>query len=205
MLYGQSGFLEENCDDEYFLLLKKEYQFLKIKFSLTPFDKSNWKFLRLRPSNFPTIRISQIAYLLKNNPRIFSKIIELTDVAQIKKLFIGKASEYWEGHYQFGSKSVSKKTKNIGMNTINNLIINVVVPFLFVYGKDKGDQGIMDRAIEILEKLNSEKNSIIKNWEKLGVKSGNALSSQSLLELKNSYCSEKKCLNCNIGNKILQS
>lgn len=204
LYYGQAGYLEENINDEYYLRLQKEYQFLKAKFSLNPIDKSLWKLLRLRPANFPTIRISQLANLLNQQTRLFAKVLEINTVKELEQLFKTTTSAYWKNHYQFGVEAEKSSTKKVGKTLINTLIINVVVPFLFVYGKQKQDEKLMDKALQFLESIKSESNSIISKWEELNVISSNAMHSQALLELKNNYCSQKKCLNCNIGSKILQ-
>jgi len=204
LLFGQAGYLEAEIEDEYFNNLKKEYQFLKAKFELKSLDKSIWKMLRLRPSNFPTIRISQLANLLSHQSRLFSKVISADSVVEIQKIFHSKSSDYWKTHYQFGH-SVEKSTdKNIGLATINSVIINVIVPFIFVFGKAQQNDKLVEKALRLLESIKAENNIIIKNWEALGVKPNNAMQTQSLIELKNNYCSQKKCLNCSIGNKILQ-
>ena len=204
LLYGQSGYLEENIKEEYYAKLKKEYHFLKSKFSLSPIDKSLWKLLRLRPSNFPTIRISQLAHLLHNHTRFFNKIIKAESINEMQKLFNVEASNYWDNHYHFGVRVNEKKNKRIGINTINNILINVIVPFTFVYGKAKQKEEFVNKSLNLLENIKVENNSIIKKWAELGVKSSNAMDTQSLIELKNNYCSQKKCLNCSIGNKLLQ-
>ncbi len=204
LLFGQAGYLEEDVEDEYFQKLKKEYYFLKSKFDLTPLEKSVWKFLRLRPSNFPTLRISQLANLLNKETRLFSKVIEAESVKEIQELFMVEASEYWNSHYQFGKLVEEDKKKKVGIDTINSIIINVIVPFTFVYGKQNQKVELIDKSLGLLESINAENNSIIKNWNELGIKTSNAMQTQSLLELKNNYCSKKNCLNCSIGNKILQ-
>ena len=204
LYYGQAGFLEEEIDDNYYLTLKKEYHFLKAKFGLQAIDKSLWKLLRLRPANFPAIRISQLAHLLFNQTRLFAKIIEAKSIKDIENLFKVSASDYWDNHYQFGETTSNTNNKKVGKTLINALIINVVVPFLFVYGKQKQDEKIVDKALMFLEEITPENNTIIKKWKELKVGSHNAMQTQALLELKNNYCSQKKCLNCNIGSKILQ-
>lgn len=204
LLFGQAGFLQEEIEDEYYQQLKKEYQFLKAKFILQPMDKSLWKFLRLRPNNFPPIRIAQLTNLLVNNSRIFSKIIEADSSKQIQSFFNATASSYWNNHYQFDKKSNKNFPKKIGDLMMNNIIINVVVPLIFVYAKSKQDERKKEKALQLLEEIKAEKNTIISNWEKLGVKIENSLQTQALLELKSNYCSQKKCLNCSIGNKILK-
>jgi len=205
LLYGQAGYLEEDIEDEYYQKLKKEYVFLKAKFELKPLEKSIWKMLRLRPSNFPTIRISQLANLLNNHTRFFSKVVEAESIKELQAYFKMQASEYWNTHYQFGEKVKSEQGKKLGIATINNIIINVIVPFTFVYGKAKQDEKLVDKSLKLLESIKAENNSIIKSWLDLGVKSSNAMQTQSLLELKNNYCSQKKCLTCSIGNEILQN
>ena len=194
----------------YFSSLQNEYKFLRKKYSLQPMDASLWKFLRLRPAAFPTIRISQFANLLCKSSFLFSKIIEFESIAEMQKLFSVSASEFWDRHYTFETHSVSlqkvkDKKKRLGESTINNIIINTVIPFLFVYGKQKGNSLYQERALKFLESLPPEKNSITGKWEQLNFKNNSALISQSLLELKNEYCNSKKCLQCAIGNFILKS
>lgn len=205
LLFGQAGFLVDEKDDEYFQRLKKEYHFLQSKFSLTPLDKSLWKLLRLRPANFPTIRIAQLAYLLSNEPRIFSKILAIDSVKELQQLFSLTASSYWNNHYQFGVEQKVSSQKRTGKLMIDSLIVNVVVPMLFVYASSKQDEELKNKAVRFLEELKAEKNTIIFNFEKLGVKSKNALQSQALIELKSNYCSQKKCLHCSIGNYLIKN
>jgi len=204
LLFGQAGMLAKEVEDEYYQKLKNEYSFLKTKFSLLAMDDSLWKLLRLRPSNFPAIRISQIASLLNLQTRLFSKIIEAKNVKELQLLFKVQASKYWDSHYQFGVLAKNSKVKRIGVATINNIIINVIVPFLFLYSKSIQNEGLTEKSLQFLEEIKSESNTIIKKWNDIGVESKNAKTSQALLELKTKYCSQKKCLNCNVGNKLLQ-
>jgi len=203
MLFGQAGFLQTAFPvDDYQSKLKKEYEFLQKKFSLKPLGEHLWKFMRLRPSNFPTIRIAQFSMLIHYSSHLFSKIIQTKDPDIVKDFFRISASEYWDVHYRFGKKS-TKKEKRIGETGINNILINTVVPFIFLYGKSKGITDLSERAIDILESLPAEDNSIIIKWRKLGIKAKNASDSQALLQLKNVYCNQKKCLNCQIGNQLI--
>lgn len=204
LFYGQAGFLEENISDEYYQKLKKEYQFLKAKFNLKSIDKSCWKLLRLRPANFPTIRISQLANLMSTNPRFFAKIIEAKTINEVQKYFNTYASNYWNKHYQFGVENKKVNTKNLGIATINNIIINVVVPFTFVYGKVKNDELLIEKSLEMLVNIAPESNSIVEKWDEIGIKAKNAMQTQSLIELKKNYCIKKKCLTCSVGNYILR-
>lgn len=204
LLFGQAGFLVDEKDDEYFQRLKKEYHFLQSKFNLTELDKSQWKFLRLRPANFPTLRIAQLAHLLFNQPRMFSKILAIDSVKELQQLFSLTASSYWNNHYQFGVEQKVSSKKRTGKLMIDSLIVNVVVPMLFVYASSKQDEELKNKAVRFLEELKAEKNTIMLNFEKLGVKSRNAMQSQALIELKSNYCSHKKCLHCSIGNYLLK-
>lgn len=204
LLFGQAGFLEENQGDEYYLELKKEYEYLKKKFRLKPIEKYLWKFLRSRPGNFPTIRIAQFAQLIYQSKSLFSKIIETKTINDFYKLFQVKPSEYWENHYVFNKESVVK-SKNLGKHAIDTILINTIVPFLFVYGKSKGIEDLIDRALELLQNIRAENNRIIKDWFDLGIKSTSAFDTQALIQLKNNYCNQKKCLNCQIGNVVINS
>lgn len=205
LLFGTSGLLnEELFGDEYFLELRKEFGFLYKKYNLKPVEAHLWKFMRLRPGNFPTIRIAQLAALIHRSQGLFSKILETETIDELKTLFNVKASEYWDTHYRFNKLSPRKSAKDLGENSINTLIINVVVPFLFVYGEKQNQHHLKNRALEFLEELPPETNSITEKWGNLGVSARSAFESQALLQLKNMHCNLKKCLNCPIGNKLVK-
>ena len=220
LLFGVAGMLEVDSSpksesknrDEYFVNLQREFKFLKNKFQLASIDSSLWKFMRLHPLNFPTIRISQFANLLFNTTHLFSKIIEEDSLKKVISLFHAKANEYWKTHYRFNKQAPLPSKLNVGTHannrllgkdTIKTIIINTIVPFLFVYGKEKGESIFCDRGIEFLEKLDAENNAIIKKWNSIGVSAKNAFETQGLLQLKNEYCSNIKCLECAIGVKLL--
>ena len=202
MLFGQAGFLKIDCEDDYFLMLKREYDFLKGKYSLTPIQKHLWKFLRMRPSNFPTIRIAQFATILFKNVHLFSKIIETKKVDQIKKFFDVETTEYWQTHYNFGKES-KKKIKKIGNQSIDVILINSVALFLFAYGEENNLEQFKNRALELLESIKSEKNNIIEKWGGVGVQIQNSFESQAQIELYNEFCKKGKCIDCSIGAKII--
>ncbi len=204
-LFGNSGLLNEQLlGDDYYLNLRDEYSFLYKKYGLKGIESHLWKFMRLRPGNFPTVRISQLAALIHRSSGLFSKIIEIDNPDKLKALFKVKASEYWDSHYNFNKPSKQKAVKEIGESSINILIINVVIPFLFVYGEKQNKHFLKNRALEFLEQLPAESNSVVSHWEKLGIKSHSAFETQALLQLKNSYCEKKKCLNCQIGVKLVK-
>jgi hypothetical protein len=204
ILFGQAGFLDQHYQDKYPLQLQNEYIFLKQKFKLQAIDNNLWKFLRMRPVNFPTIRIAQLANLIYNSTHLFSKIIEIENYESIKKVFSIGVSEYWCSHYTFNKNSLTK-TKHLGEEAINNIIINTVVPFLFTYGKQKNEEKYVDKALAFLEQLQGEENTIIKGWDTLKMPVKNAYSTQALLQLKQEYCNNKKCLTCAIGNYLIKN
>jgi hypothetical protein len=204
LLFGQSGLLhQELFGDDYFLALRTEYEFLSKKYGLKPVAGHLWKFLRLRPVNFPTVRIAQLAALIHQSSGLFSEIIETDQLTRLQKLFDVRASAYWDHHYKFSSPS-KHSSKHLGESAVNNLIVNTIVPFLFVYGEQNNKHFLKDRALEWLDQLPAETNSIITKWEGLGVQPLSAFETQALLQLKNRYCSEKRCLKCHVGNKIIR-
>ena len=204
MLFGQAGMLEKSMEDDYPNELKQEYVFLKKKFGLEPMALHQWKFLRLRPVNFPTIRIAQFAQLVHHSSHLFSKILECKKVDDLKIYFRFEVSTYWQTHFIFDKQS-KKQTKALGSGSFENIVINTIVPFLFAYGQNRGSEIHQQRAIQFLEEIPSEKNSILSGWKKIGIDSRSGYYSQALLQLKNEYCLEKKCLNCSIGNYLLQN
>lgn len=202
ILYGQAGFLDREFKDEYPNQLKKEYLHLKTKYNLQTIPVSVWKFLRLRPSNFPTVRISQLAEILTRKTQLFSIILEEISLDNIKALFKAKTSDYWSDHYLFDEKSV-KKTKSFGATALKVLIINTIVPTLFLYGHINSLDVYKEKSIDLLLEIKAEKNSKINNWANLGFNIKTAYDSQALLELKLNYCDNHKCLQCPIGNDIM--
>jgi hypothetical protein len=204
LFFGQAGFLNQKVlHDEYHQKLFEEYRYLKKKWQLKPLEKHLWKFSRLRPGNFPTVRIAQFCALINKSKRLFSLILDKRNFNELSALFEVKPSVYWQTHYRFLKESRKKEYK-LGKNAFNILVINTIVPFLFVYGQQQNKQEYKERALDFLLKLPPEKNAIIKKWEKLGIQSSNAYYTQALLQLKNEYCNIKRCLDCQIGNAIIK-
>ena len=213
MLMGQAGLLDddalqplykENAHNEgYFDKLKSEYRFLANKYTLTPMDRKMWKFLRLRPQNFPHIRISQIANLYCSRKADLADIIECNSADELKQVFDTEVTPYWETHYTFGSTSC-KTFKNLSSASINLLIINTAVPIMFAYGRHRGDQNLCDKAMNILEGLNAENNYITRMWHMCGLDVKTAGDSQALIQLKKEYCDTRNCLRCRIGYEYLK-
>ncbi|HKK68696.1 MAG TPA: DUF2851 family protein [Bacteroidales bacterium] len=204
LLFGQAGFLKGDRRDVHYRTLKKEYDFLSKKFQLTNIDPHMWKFSRMRPGNFPEVRIAQLAAVMHHEDRLFSRLTGAADIGQVAALLSQPASEYWDTHYRFG-KTTRKHPKKTGKMAVHSLVINAVVPFLFMYARLKDEQKYADKAIDFLESLPPENNRIVREWRKLGVEPANALESQALIQLRNNYCIEKKCLFCNIGHKLIIS
>lgn len=204
LLFGQAGLLESfDCNDEYIRNLTSEYEFFRRKYNLQPMDSSKWRLLRLRPDNFPYIRLAQLASLLSAEQKMFSKLINGTDIKSIVDIFKNvSVSEYWTTHYTPKNKSTSR-SKRIGESSIFSLIINVIVPMLFCYGEKTQNQNLKDRAMIFLDNLPPENNYIIRNWNNTGVKIENASDTQSLIYLYKNYCEKKDCLRCRIGFKVL--
>jgi hypothetical protein len=203
ILFGQSGLLGNNIREKYAESLIQEYIILKQKFSLVPVNGHLWKFLRLQPSGFPTIRIAQYASLIHKSFHLFSNILEVRRLNEAEKLFEVECSEYWQTHYVFGKESPCR-SKKLGKAAIDNILINTVVPFLFIYGVKKNEDKYKDRAIRFMEQVEGEKNSIITKWKFLEMPVKKASDTQALIELKNNYCISLKCLNCAIGNFLLR-
>lgn len=204
LLFGQSGLLHMQAfTDEYPLNLKKEYDYLAKKYSLISLPGQLWKYLRLRPSNFPTIRISQFAALVASNQNLFSKIIETEKMEHLIKLFRVAASAYWNTHYVW-EKPARSYTKSLSDERISLLLINVVIPFLFLYGNQRDRPGLVERALHFLELIPAEKNKISKGFEQEGLSFMTAFHTQALLHLKSNYCENKSCLLCPMGTYLLR-
>ena len=203
LLFGQSGLLEKAKPDSFTLALKKEYGFLKEKYHLSPIEPSLWKFMRLRPASFPTVRIALLAMLVHKSSRLFSKLLEIETVEQIVNLLTVEASEYWTNHYVFGEESKSMR-KRLGNETVKLITINTVIPFMFSYGRSRSKADMETKAITLLQQMPPEKNSIVENFEKLGIAATSAFDSQALIHLKANYCDTRKCIYCPIGVSILR-
>jgi hypothetical protein len=202
LLFGQSGLLQATEADEYALKLQKEYDFFQTKYALKPIDGSLWKLLRLRPDNFPHIRIAQFAAIIHSSSKLLSKIIEQPEIAYLQTLFRCEPSLYWKTHYLFAEKS-TEKSKKLGKNSMYSLLINTVIPFIFSFAERKGNEALKETALGLFEAIPSEQNSIVTGWQSLGIEIKSAYDSQAFLQLKKQYCDDKKCLRCRIGHKVL--
>ena len=203
LLFGQAGMLDNvKVEDDYFVLLKKEYEFLKNKYDLKPLDSYIFKSMRSRPTAFPQIRIAQLASLLHSSHVLFSKITACDDIGRIRLMFHVNASEYWQTHYAFGVTS-ERKSKYLGDSSLDILLINTVAPILFIYGKSIDNEALCERALKFLEMLKPEQNSITRLFAKLKMPLNSAADSQAMIQLKREYCELRKCLFCKIGHQLL--
>jgi len=201
LLFGQAGLLEEDDDIPFYNDLKSEYKFLKQKYQLSNTSVTPIQFFRLRPSNFPTIRLSQLANLYQKHQNLFSIIIESGSVEEFYKLFKVGTSTFWETHYTFG-KTSKQSNKNITKQFIDLLLINTIIPIKFAYAKKIGKHN-EESILNLIQEISSEKNSIIEKFNEFKTFSKSALQSQALIQLKNEYCDKNKCLQCAIGSNIL--
>ncbi len=210
---GQAGLLEldtvpahyqkDALNEGYFAKLRNEYQYLAHKFSLQPMDRKLWRFLRLRPQNFPHIRIAQLANLYYERKANLSRLIECKTVSELQEMMRTHVTPYWETHYTFGSESASNG-KNLSPFSLNLLMINTAIPMLFAYGRHASKEELCDRAFDLLEQLRAEENYIIRMWRKCGLEVRNAGDSQALIQLKKEYCDRKDCLRCRFGYEYLK-
>jgi hypothetical protein len=207
LLFGTSGMLEEGLfrnaiNDDYYLNLAKEYRILSAKYSLKSIHGWLWKFSKLRPVNFPTVRISQLSSMLSAAGGLFSKVIETNIIKDLKSCFEVSASEYWDDHYVFGktSRAIKKRT---GETATDILLINSVIPVMFCYGLSRENHEITERALAFLGEIEPEDNILIKEWNRAGIEASSAFDSQALIQLRNVYCRHRRCLDCRIGNKLI--
>lgn len=203
LLFGQAGLLDGDFAEDYPQLLQKEYRFLKAKYQLQKIPAALY-FLRMRPANFPTIRLAQLAMLVHTSLHLFAAIKESNSVKEIKSLLNVTANDYWHYHYMLDEISAFKK-KNLGDQMIDNILINTVVPVLFAYGMYHKDNNYKDKALQWLPEITAEKNAITKGFAALAIDNKNAFDSQSLIQLKNEYCIKKRCLDCAVGNRLLKA
>ena len=203
LLFGQAGFLGTDLKEDYPKVLLSEYHHLRKKFSLENMPVHLWKFLRLRPVNFPTIRIAQLAAIYYQCPLPFGILIDEKDPAKWTELFDVQVSEYWKSHYHFDRPSTVSE-KRLGKDTIDLILINTVIPYLYTFGMIHGNSDLTNKAITTLSHLSPEGNSILRNFIFFGLEFSNAMETQGALELKKNWCDLQRCLDCRIGQELLK-
>ncbi|MFN2458048.1 MAG: DUF2851 family protein [Chitinophagaceae bacterium] len=203
LLMGQAGLLHDSFKESYPQLLHREYIFLKTKYKLQPIH-TPVHFLRMRPQNFPPVRLAQLAMLVHTSTHLFTKLLEADSLKEIKKWLHVTANDYWHYHYRFDEPS-EYNPKKLGSNMIDNIIINTLVPLLFTYGKYHNEEKFKLKALNWLENVKAENNAVTSGFDKISVINKSAYDSQALIEMKNEYCNNKRCLQCSVGNAILKN
>ncbi len=201
LLLGQAGLLNGDFTEDYPIMLQKEYRFLSKKYSLQPVNQQP-AFLRMRPANFPTVRLAQLAMIIHQSSHLFSRMKEASNVAELQSLLNVTANDYWHYHYKLDEAS-DYSPKKLGKQMVNNIIINTVIPVLFAYGVNRNEQRFKDMPVKWLLQLPPELNNITRKWKEKEVLNQNALDSQALIELKKNYCDKRLCLDCAVGNKLI--
>lgn len=203
LLFGQAGLLEERFTEDYPLMLQKEYRYYQKKYRLRKVFVA-LKFLRMRPSSFPSVRLAQLAMLVQQSTHLFSRIRDTHSLKEVRVLLNVTANDYWHYHYHFNEMS-AYKMKNLGEEMVNNILINTIVPVLFAYGTYQGEQLYKEKVLAWMANIAPEKNRITTRWSVAGISNVHAFDSQSLIELKTQYCDYKRCLDCSIGNTLLKN
>lgn len=203
MIFGCAGFLEGMFEEPYPVLLQREFKILKSKFNLSVMPMACWKFLRMRPPNFPTVRLAQTASLICSCDTLFYKILTINDLKTTRNVFDVKTNDYWDTHFIFGKPS-KRMTKTFGTTAVDMLIINAIAPVLFCYGIYHDNEELKEKSLGFLEKMKPEDNLVIRKFEKMGVNVCNAQQSQAVLHLYKCYCKKRKCLNCRVFSALFK-
>jgi hypothetical protein len=204
ILFGCAGMLEKEWTDEYPSRLKREFDFLKKKYQFPVMPGLRWKFMRMRPVHFPTIRIAQLAKMIFDSTHFIALLEEIESAEKwVERFMVKPMDPYWEDHYHFASHS-PKSVKRLGATTANTLVINVVAPVMFLYGKTQGKPALKEHALDLLRELPAEANGIVRGWKTCGWEAHDAGQTQALLHLKKKYCDERRCMHCAVGLKVIK-
>lgn len=206
LLFGCAGMLAGESPDVYVRQLQKEFRFLgaKYKLHLNTVAPHEWKYARLRPAGFPTVRMAQFASLLCNSGGFLHRFVTSESFEELRRLFQVEQSAYWREHYLFAKKARAK-VPVMGSEAADLLIINAAVPLLVAYSKLRQQPELMDKAIYWLSKIPAEKNRITRTWASLDMRVKTAADSQALIEWSNAYCAQRRCLECTVGGALIRS
>jgi hypothetical protein len=202
LLYGCAGFLNKSYKEKYLQQLQNEFEFLKNKYKLKELDISLWKFLRLRPANFPTVRLWQFAMVIHKCPELFTSPENFNSMELLSKAISFSHHGYFSDHYKLDGPSVPK-IKGIGKSSVENILINTIAPFLFFYGQQTGKDKFIEAAVECFENLPFEDNVKTRHFVKAGLKFKNSGESQGIIQLFDNYCKNMRCLNCGVASDLL--
>lgn len=205
LLFGAAGFLDQDPQCDYSKVLQTEFSFLKKLHGLNGLEKSNWTFMRMRPHAFPTLRIAFFAALWHRIEYLFEKLLSVHSLSELSNLLEIKLSNFWKNHFRFEVESSNTKEKKLGKSFIATVAINAIVPLAYKYGKTMGRPAHIHAALQLLQSLPAENNSILRQWKALDVPCSNAAESQGLIQLHNEYCKKQKCFQCVIGNQIFKT
>lgn len=215
IFFGQAGLLADEAiseyyrkdaeTDDYYQRLKSEYKFLRQKFTLTPIHPSLWKFLRLRPQNFPHVRIAQMAMMYWQQNINFSKVVTSTSIDELHQLLSTNVSDYWKTHYTFASTQSPQIEKNLSPTSKDLIVINSLIPVMFAYGNHRHDSKLCQLAVSFMEKIRPENNRYITQWKEAGVRCENASDTQAIIQLETAYCKNRDCLRCRFGSEYISA
>jgi hypothetical protein len=205
LIFGMAGYLGEVAADSYQAVLRKEFSFLmkKHKLSNLIMPKVQWLNARMRPGNFPTVRLAQLAAIIAQRPHLYDQLVHAENAKEIKSLLDVNVSDYWRQHYDFGKPNRKNRGK-IGTSTKELIIINTLAPLLAALSRHMDDALYMEKALTLLQSVKAEKNHIIKKWNDIGLEVHSAFDSQAAIEIFKNYCCARKCLSCNIGVSLIQ-
>lgn len=204
LVFGQAGLLDVPHIDPYYDSLKYEYDYLRYKYQLEPIGRHHWNQLRLRPSNFPCLRLSQLAVLLCRTPDLLSALLVQQSVEAFRQLLSVEADPYWERHFHFGQETILPHGVALGETAVDLLIVNAVIPVLFAYHRFFGNQSMLEPTVALLEQLPFEDNKVTRVFRDTPFPNKTALDSQALIELLHRYCKEKRCMECSVGERIVR-
>ena len=205
LLLGYSGLLTGvEQEDDYTIALREEYEYQAAKFHLTTMERARWKYMRIRPTSFPTVRLALLASLMMRFNFLLSAVLEAEHLPEVYKLLDVRASDYWDMRYKPGVPA-ARQVKRLGNSMKTVIVINAIIPFLFIYGRERKEERYCDKAIQWLEELEAERNHVTEAWTKQGIELKSALQSQALLQIKREYCDAHRCLHCKIGGEVFRS
>ena len=214
LFFGQMGMLDPSClkedqllrlqDDTYYQRLSAEYKFLANKFQLTPIGAHKWKFLRLRPQNFPTVRMAQFAALYCSQKLSLSAVIDAAEVKDLHKLLEAEVSEYWQRHYSFCTEEHERTTCQMQKQSLDLLVLNAIIPTLYAYARYRNSKKLMDKTLAWLYSMAPENNKYTRQWQEAGLSIETAVMSQALIQLSTRYCERRDCLRCQLGYQFIK-